>query len=397
MPQPQHRPDDTQARAHYLRGNRFFRQRAWGRALAEWRQATRLRQPTPAALRRRRFAQLQAALALLVTVLVAYHVIYAVFPRDPIEMLTLRSEQDTRNWWERFLETGRPAPPASGKLGIRDWWYQLRERMLAERRPERRRDASDPRGGIPERWAELMRRYGRLGPGGDWDLDLRLVSGNGLSRLGAFQQAVAVLQRGIAETKDPLQRGDLYTALANAYYYQGYQLQPDGLARYDLEMVRLAANAYRKALEIVPRPMSLGNMGWMHYLLGNFDAAEEFSRRALMRADHLEYVRLNLGLVYLVQGHIYDAFEQYRTVISRQPGEEVYLGGINDLRELVRDQPGRQPFAHFMIGILAAAQGNYSLSQQHLERFLAHPVPGQSWKDVAREVLASMETKDLEP
>ena len=397
MPLPQHNQGDSRAREHYLRGNRFFRQRAWGRALAEWRQATRLREPEQAFHRRRRFAQLQAALALLVTVLVAYHVIYTVFPRDPFDLLALRSEQDTRNWWERFLETGRPAPPTTGKLGIRDWWYQLRERMLAERRPERQRDTNDPREGVPERWAELMRRYGRLGPGGDWDLDLRLVSGNGLSRLGAFEQAVAVLQRGIAETQDPLQRGDLYTALANAYYYQGYQLQPDGLARYDLTMVRLAAEAYEHALEIVPRPMSLGNMGWMHYLLGDYAAAEEFSRRALLRADHLEYVRLNLGLVYLVQGRIYDAFDQYRTVISRHPENQVYLGGINDLRELVRDQPGRQPFAHFMIGLLAAAQGDYSQAQRHLERFLVHPVPGQSWKDVAREVLSSMDTKDLEP
>lgn len=396
MPDRMENQPDAGAREHYLRGNRFFRSRAWDRALVEWRRATQLRLPAsrPARALGRRFAQLRVLLLFLVTVLLMYHLIYTVFPRDSMDLLALQSERDSLSWWERWLETGRPAPLMPGKLGIRDWWNRFSELFLAEEPP--RRTISPQRGGIPERWAELMRRYGRMGPQGTGELDFRLIGGSGLSRMGAFDEAVTVLEQGIGHTRDSPRLGELYQALANAYYYSGYHLQPDGLARYDLDKVRRAATAYTRSVELTPRPMSFGNLGWMYYLMEDYERAEVFSMQALRMNPGLEYVRLNLGLIHLVQNRAYESFSQYRAVITRRPEVEVYLGGINDLRELLRDRPGRLPFAHLMIGLLGAAQGDYSRAGRHLNRFLASPAPGSSWKALARQVLDSMDTKILE-
>ncbi|MBI3991824.1 MAG: tetratricopeptide repeat protein [Candidatus Lambdaproteobacteria bacterium] len=392
-------PGRRRAREHYLRGNRFFAAQAWRQALAEWRQATRLWRPPSADTRQRRrpWAQLRAVLLLLLTVLLVYNAIYMLFPRASMDMLALNAgQQDQRSWWERWLDTGRPAPLMPGQLGLRDWWVQLRERWLDGNRREGHRREEGVASGIPKRWAELMRRYGRLGAIENWDLDLPLISGNGLSRMGDYGRAVQVLQDSISGTWDPARLGNLYQALANVHYYQGYALQQDGLARYDLRLVAKAAEAYEQSVRYAPRALSYGNLGWMFYLLEDYERAEDYSRTALRMNRNLEYVQLNLGLINLAQDRVFDAFANYRDVIGRQPEDEVYLGGINDLRELVRDKPGRFPHAYLMIGLLAASQGDFTQARAALERFLASPFTGSNWRHLAERVLTDMNTAELE-
>ncbi len=140
----------------------------------------------------------------------------------------------------------------------------------------------------------------------------------------------------------------------------------------------------------------MGNLGWMYYLLGEYDESEIYSRRALEMDQGLEYVRLNLGLLYLVQDRLRDSFEAYYTVVTRNPEGEVYLGGITDLKEVVRDNPGRYPFAYLMIGILSLKKGDLAEARDALTRYLSGPSQGSHWKELASQLLEEMDTSGLE-
>ncbi|NIP74384.1 MAG: hypothetical protein GWO16_15880, partial [Gammaproteobacteria bacterium] len=122
-----------------------------------------------------------------------------------------------------------------------------------------------------ERWEQLLRRYGRWGPYFNFELDYNVVSGYGLSRMDDYAEAVRVFEAGIAKARRPEQLADLYQGLANAHYYQGYRLQPNGLADYDLYFVRKSTEAYEASVRYQPRPISYGNLGWMYFLLGDYD------------------------------------------------------------------------------------------------------------------------------
>lgn len=385
------------AQSHYRRGNRFFDARAWDMALEEWRRAAGMWQVarSTVGLVGRRLVNLRAALALLLTVGLIYTGIFAFFPRDPFELFMLTgSGLETRPWWERFLDTGRVHEGGGHKMGVREWWERFRRRLRGE---EERGVAvrGSGRRTIDERWEELLRRYGRWGPFFNFELDYNVVSGYGLSRLGDYNAAVEVFQRGIRATWRPEKLADLYQGLANAHYYQGYKLQPDGLARYDLYFVRKSMEAYEQSVGYQPRPIAYGNVGWMHFLLGDYEQAERYSRQALSADSGLEYVRLNLGLIYLMQERVYKAFEAYRGIIRRDPPKEVYLGGINDLREVIRDNPGRYPFAFLMVGLLSLKQGDYGAARDALNRFQANPIVGQSWRGLARRLVRDMNTQEL--
>jgi tetratricopeptide (TPR) repeat protein len=387
------------AQLHYRRGNRFYDTQAWDKALEEWRSAAGLWQLARATGRlvARRLLHLRAALALLLTVLLVYVAVFTLVPRDPFEMFMLSGGGgfDTRSWWERMLDNGRPQPGDGHKMGIREWWERFR-RDLQGRDGSQVAGSGNGRPGIDARWEELLRRYGRWGPFFNYELDYNVISGYGLSRMGDYARAVEVFQQGIEHTHQPEKLADLYQGLANAHYYEGYRLQPNGLAKYDLYFVRKSTEAYERSVRYQPRPVSYGNLGWMYFLLGDFRRAEEFSRRALDMDASLEYVRLNLGLTYLMENKVYDAFEVYRTVIRRNPPDDVYMGGINDLREVVRDNPGRHPFAYLMIGLLAVKRGDYTEARDALNRFNANPLVGQEWRGMAQRLLRDMSAAEVE-
>jgi hypothetical protein len=73
----------------------------------------------------------------------------------------------------------------------------------------------------------------------------------------------------------------------------------------------------------------------------------------------------------------------------------VYLGGINDLREVLRDHPGRYPFAYLMVGLLALQQGEYVQARDALHRFQASPYVGSRWRSMASRLLEEMDTREL--
>lgn len=387
------------AKEHYRRGNQFFDSRLWNKAGEEWRKATGIWRHADAGSARRgaQYLNLRAVLVLLLTVLGVYIAIFTLFPRDPSEMIMLTGNGfDNRSWWEQFLNTGREQQGSGRKMGVREWWQSFKRRMQGgqEQQLARRRFG---RPSIDKRWEELLRRHGRRGPFNSFELDYNVISGYGLSRMGDYEEALRAFEKGIEATRRD-ERGklaDLYQGLANTHYYRGYHLQENGLARYELEFVRKSSHAYEKSVGYQPRPVSYGNLGWMYFLLGDYELAGDFSRKALSLNASLEYVRLNLGLVYLAQEKIYDAFEVYTSVIRRNPPSDVYLGGINDLRELTRDNPGKYPFARLMIGVLELKKGNYGNGRRALERFLASPFIGRSWRSLASRVLKDMDTRGL--
>jgi tetratricopeptide (TPR) repeat protein len=389
----------SDAREHYRRGNRFFDSRLWDKAGEEWRKATGMWRHADAGSTRKgvQFLNLRAVLVLLLTVLAIYIAIFSLFPRDPSEMIMLTGNGfDNRSWWEQFLNTGREQQGSGRKMGVREWWQSFKRRMQGGQVQQlaRRRGG---RPSIDKRWEELLRRHGRRGPFYTFELDYNVISGYGLSRMGDYEEALRAFEKGIEATQwdERAKLADLYQGLANAHYYRGYHLQENGLARYELDFVRKSSHAYEKSVGYQPRPVSYGNLGWMYFLLGDFDLAGDFSRKALGLNSNLEYVRLNLGLIYLAQEKIYDAFEVYTSVIRRNPASEVYLGGINDLREITRDNPGKYPFAQLMIGLLELKKGDFGNGRRALERFLTSPFIGQSWRSMASRVLQDMDTRGL--
>lgn len=383
-------PEDP--RTHYRRGNRLFERRDWSGAARAWRRADDLwRAAAGGRVRRRdRLAGLQAALLLLATVMGVYLLLYTQFPRDPFEMLMAglggQNSRQELSWWEEFLRTGRPGRQQFHKMDIREWWNRF-TRNESREAGQRGRQGEAVHPSIDERWAELMRRYGRWGPIQDWGLDYQVVSGYGLTTLGRYDEAVRVLKQGLERTSDPDRLGGLYQGLANAYYFKGYELQPDGLATYDLALMRKSAEAYEKAIEHRPRLLSMGNLGWVYFLLGDYDEAEHYSRRALAIDGSMDYVRLNLGLLYLVQEERDRAFRQYRQVARHHPEDDVFLGGINDLKEIIRDHPGKHPFAHLVIGYLAIHKGEPDQARRHLETFLSSPFTQRRWRHKAQQWL----------
>jgi tetratricopeptide (TPR) repeat protein len=387
------------AQLHYQRGNRFYDLATWDRALEEWRRAAGLWGLARATGRLvvPRLLHLRAVLGLLLTVVLVYVAVFTFFPRDPFELFMLSGGGgfDNRSWWERFLDNGRPQAGDGHKMGIREWWERFRQNLEGG---DGDQVAKGGRGrpGIDKRWEELLRRYGRWGPFYNFELDYNVIAGYGLSRMGDYTRAVEVFERGIGQAHRPEKLADLYQGLANAHYYEGYRLQPDGLARYDLYFVRKSTEAYEQSLRFQPRPVSYGNLGWMYFLLGDYERSSEFSRRALEMDSSLEYVRLNLGLTYLMQGKDYDAFDVYRTVIRRNPPDDVFMGGINDLREVLRDHPGREPFAHLIVALLALKRGDYTQARDSLVRFNANPGVGQAWRGLAQRLLRDMDASEVE-
>ena len=371
------------ARDHYRQGNRYYEARAWERALLEWRQASQIWRPLPREYSRliRRMAGLRAVLGLLATVCAVYYLLLTIYPRDPFEMLMSGGLfRDRQSWWERFLDTGRPGMGRFHKMDIREWFESIVRRFGTEEEES----GKGFRPTIDERWADLLRRYGRWGPLIASELDYHVVAGHGLSGAGEFDEAVAVLKRGIEVTRDPGRLGELYQGLANAYYFKGYLLQPDGLAKYDLDTIRLSAEAYEQSIRHAPRLLSMGNLGWVYFLLGDYEKAEESSLRALSYDNDLHYVRLNLGLIHVVQGRLFESFEAYRAVAARHPEDGVFMGGINDLKEVIRDNPFRHPFAHLMIGYLALQKGDHVEGRRYLETFAATPGIPARWRALGR-------------
>jgi len=379
-----------QARRTYRRGNRYFELRIPNLALAEWRQAGRIWRTADAASRgsRQRIGDLRAVVLLLLTVLLILNLVYGLFPRDAADQSVNpaeEAEEEGQSWWVHWLDTGHPEAPGAPSVTLREWWQRVQRRWrTGEEEPP---PAIAARPDLDERWGELLARYRTRGAE---PLDFHLLAGYGFIGTGDFRKAAHAFEEGLHGARMPRQRANLYQGLANAFYYEGYRTGADGLARYDLGQVRKAAGAYERSVAAEARALPLGNLGWMYFLLGEYERAEQASLRALSLDKSLYYVRLNLGLTYLVQDRFEEAYAAYRAVLLSQPDDEVLSGGIDDLRTVLRDHPGRFPFADLMIGLLERAAGDAPRAERSLRKFLHAREMARPWRRLAERALQNL-------
>ena len=149
-----------------------------------------------------------------------------------------------------------------------------------------------------------------------------------------FEEALSTLNNGLHYAESPEQMEQLYQDLGTVYYFKGYKLQPNGLARYDLDDVRDSVKSYEMALSFGEDPYLYGNLGWGYYLLGDYSSSIESSLHALALKPELNYVRMNLGIAYLTKGDYELAFSSYASLQQHSPELDEYEGGIRDLLEL---------------------------------------------------------------
>ncbi len=321
-----------------------------------------------------------------------YLILFAAFPRqdDPfLMMLGGGPPGQERSAWDQFWDSGRPSHDMGRYLGTRDLWPSLRqslEELLGQE------DGQQQGGNVAQQLLERWLRQSRDLPAGVplREVDYYALAGRGLSTARQFDEAIATFQEGLMHAENARQLGNLHQEIGTSYYYQGYHLQPDGLADYDLQLVRKSAEAYEEASAYSSSPYLFGNLGWSYYLLGEYQKSIENSKRALAIDPSLNYVRMNLGITYL-RMHDYEAtYQAYEGILRFNPDGLEYEGGIRDLKELEREFPGRYPFLEFVLGFIYLKQERYALAREHLQAFTNQSFPERYWQDYARHLMATM-------
>ena len=386
---------------HYAAANEHLKRQAGQAALQEFRRAAAWWRQ--AGTYRHRHAHRLAIVGVLASVLAVYLVLTLAFPR-PAQPLVFglsggQAAADS-SWWENLLNNGRPRPQQGPRTDMSRWWNQLKRRLAkgGSQTEDAAKGQTLTRRSLDKRWENLLRRYGRWGPlqTNTPLIDHHVIAGSGLSRnAGEYDEAVRVIEEGLVRTRDAGNLAELYHTLANVHYDRGYQLQPDGLATYQVVYMHKAASAYQEVIRQVHSPYALGNLGWVNYVLGNYAEAEFYSRQAVGLDSRLYYVHLNLALTLLAQGNQQQAYARYLWVTKQFPGDEVLRGGMKDLQEMLRDHPSRWPLARLMLGLLAVEAGNFTLAKDSIQAAQRDAALGPQWQEIAQHLLENMETRGL--
>lgn len=379
---------------YYRLGNHFYDTDAHAQAKQAWEKSVVLRgvpTSTPAAtFPPNVWAVVGTTILILFTI---YCLIVLAFPRkfDMMELMQQQVQQQAQelSWWERFWTTNRPMKRQHA-LEQEEFWSILSRQM--ENLLEYFTADKQIEGTLEDQLVEALNRLhypGTLHRIEGKSQYYHLI-GRGLHNLRKHPEAIESLKLGLQETHNPQERGLLYQEIATIYYFQGYQLQPNGLAKYDLDLVRKSIESYREAQKYIQDPYLYGNMGWGYYLLADYERSVHYSLRALKMNEQLSYVRMNLGITYLRMHEYQKAFESYQSLLQYDPNTIDYIGGLRDLEELDRDHAGQYPFVHFIQGYIYYHQENYYKAQEAWKTFLRHPFPDNSWKQQTHEFMQAM-------
>lgn len=96
---------------------------------------------------------------------------------------------------------------------------------------------------------------------------------------------------------------------------------------------------YRKALALQPElPLILNNMGYSRYMLGDWDSAEKYYKKAVLNEKYFERAWRNLGLLYVRKGNYEEAVSAFTQVESLHEayndiGFICMLNGKHDISE----------------------------------------------------------------
>jgi tetratricopeptide (TPR) repeat protein len=326
--------------------------------------------------------------AVVLTAVCFYTIIFSFFQREPdalSEWMLSQQQQQHRSFWDNWWDTGRPSISFNRTpFGTEDWLQQFRENLrelMEQENPERSVSRQEF-----EKWLERKKKNSGL----QKPTNHYVLTGRGLFNVRKFDEAIATYQEGLHYAESPEHFGELFRELGTAYYYKGYQLQADGLAKYDLKLVNNSIESYLQAEKFTSGPYLYGNMGWGFYLLEDFEKSVEYSERALVLDPTLVYVRMNLGISYLHMDEYSKAFLAYQSIRSFEPEFEEYDGGIRDLKELKIKYPSGYPFTDFILGFILMEQGRFHDSRNALLSFVNSSFAGSSWKLKAQEMIRMM-------
>ena len=383
----------------YRLGNLFFQYKDHEAAREAWQKSKNLGRLVASSNQQIQYIPLalwQVIGASIFLILFLFSLVLLLFPRepDPMQMLMsmLRNQQgQQRSAWDEWWDSGRSqiTKPYYGQMGdvapfLRDQWNHFWKGEQEQ--------TNDSRQALVEqelqKWMNRELSNGRVSR---TPVDHYLIAGKGFFNLREFEKALNVFYEGLMHSQTPGKIGTFYQEIGTTYYYQGYVLQPDGLAKYDLPLVRKSVEAYEQAIRYIQDPYLYGNIGWGYYLLKEYDHAVESGLRALAMQPQLNYVRMNLGITYLRMGKYAETFRAYRDVLEYTPDPFEYEGAIRDLKELSREFPQRYPFIDFILGYLFFQQSRYAQAREHFSTFQNSAFPVYAWKRKAVFLMKSME------
>ena len=391
-------PSEILAERFYRLGNRFYSadqklaaELAWQKSaiLADYSgKVAKLLDPFSQNLRKFHW---QTIGAIVIVIVCLYVFVFTLFQREPesFQFSTFQSSSVEHSFWDEWWDTGRPVTRSMRRRFNADGLWPMLQRTLKNLLSEQNKGLSDDVREKLKRWLELSQSPHF----GDTPTDYYALTGRGLFEAREFEEALSTLNNGLHYAESPEQMEQLYQDLGTVYYFKGYKLQPNGLARYDLNDVRDSVKSYEMALSFGEDPYLYGNLGWGYYLLGDYSSSIESSLHALALKPELNYVRMNLGIAYLTKGDYELAFSSYASLQQHSPELDEYEGGIRDLLELQQEFPGLYPFINFVMGQLYWQQGRHKEAKVAWQKFLNQNFPEPLWHDSALLLLKKMETE----
>ena len=171
--------------------------------------------------------------------------------------------------------------------------------------------------------------------------------GNAYDDKGEYDQAIEAYQQAIAIKPDD---HEAFNNMGIAYHHKGeydqaieaYQqaiaIKPDyheafynmGSAYDDKGEYDQAIEAYQQAIAIkLDDASAYGNLGWTFLKSGNIAQAEPAIQKAIELGE-TTYSYMNLGHIYLYQGEVAAAIENYKLSLSHYDNPDDFWGGMED-------------------------------------------------------------------
>ena len=127
---------------------------------------------------------------------------------------------------------------------------------------------------------------------------------------------------------------------AIAHFRLGIVASALGRQQEAAEHAKTAADLYRQAGDNQASAEASGQLGWIHYLLGDWISSVQDSTEALKLAPDLTAAYFNLGLALLQLGRTDEARKEYQVGIARlDQASDLKVNVINDLREALIKNP----------------------------------------------------------
>jgi tetratricopeptide (TPR) repeat protein len=171
-------------------------------------------------------------------------------------------------------------------------------------------------------WAERAQSINPLRP------DILGIMTDAHVELGEYEQAVEVLQKMI----------DMRPGL-NSYSRTAYLRELYGDVDGAIEAMKMAADVGWPGDE--PTLWTTVQLGNLYFNRGDLAAAEAVYQAALSQSPDYVYALAGMARVWAAQGHIEEAIEHYRQVLTRIPLPEFVIA-LGELLEATGDQEGAQ-------------------------------------------------------